>query len=759
MTEQRKLAAIMFTDIIGYTRLMSQDEHKALQILQKNRDIQKPLVKKHSGEFLKEMGDGTLLCFQSTLDAVRCALEIQHSIMDDPDLNLRIGIHLGDIVFKEGDVFGDGVNVASRIERLAEGGGICISEQVYETIRNKPGMNANFLGEKMLKNVRHPVKVYAMQEDGLVSPKKPISKSPGFARLKKRKYAVLIGSVIISVLLTLLTIFIINQKDSLNLNENLIAVAAFENQTGDESLDPVGRMTSDWITQGIASTGLISMVPSFKLKAIDEIHQNMDGIRSLAEETTAQTIITGVFYREGDQLQFHAHIVNALNGEILNVIGPVSGEVDDPLLTIERLRQKIMGALAANFDENFNNYSDRTLNPPSYEAYSEFLLGVDLFFNYQYEKASIHFYKAAELDTTYYTPYLWACGSHWNNATYTLAEDVPESIKEYRKFDSLTHFLEIYRNKLTQGEQYHLDWVIGFREGDTEGIYKAALNAAPYYLIFEYEKALDALNANYPQIAIEVLSRLEPELHFPGWYFGVLADAYHMVGDHRNELKTAQNGRKNYPESWGLFYDELKAFAALGKFEEINQRLNESLNFPKSDYWTTGELMTYTARDLRAHGYAEEAKEVIIRSIDWYNFNSADKYGEELAVAYYVAEQWDRSQELFELLANGAPERIEYWGYLGAIAARKGEKEESARINKLIADLDRPYLFGKDLYWRARIAALSGDKDMAVLLLRDAILRGLYNSYYDFHDILICEEMDFESLRSYPPFQELIKPK
>ncbi len=137
MTDQRKLAAVMFTDIIGYTALMSKDEQKALALLQKNRDLQKSLAKKHNGEFLKEMGDGTLLCFQSALDAVRCAMEIQQSVEDDPDLNLRIGIHLGDIVFKDGDVFGDGVNVASRIERLAESGGICISEQIHLLIRDR----------------------------------------------------------------------------------------------------------------------------------------------------------------------------------------------------------------------------------------------------------------------------------------------------------------------------------------------------------------------------------------------------------------------------------------------------------------------------------------------------------------------------------------------------------------------------------------------------------------------------------------------
>ena len=170
MTEIRKLAAVMFTDIVGYTALMSKDEQKALALLQKNRDLQKSLAKKHHGEFLKEMGDGTLLCFQSALDAVRCAMEIQHSVQNDPDLNLRIGIHLGDIVFKEGDIFGDGVNVASRIERLAETGCICTSEEVYRSVRNQPGINAVFLDEKKLKNVDHLVKIYTISIGCLSAP-------------------------------------------------------------------------------------------------------------------------------------------------------------------------------------------------------------------------------------------------------------------------------------------------------------------------------------------------------------------------------------------------------------------------------------------------------------------------------------------------------------------------------------------------------------------------------------------------------------
>ena len=175
MTEQpkketRKLAAIMFTDIAGYTALMAKNEKKALEVLQRKRDTIKPLVKKHNGEFLKEIGDGTLSSFHSAVEAVNCAREIQFSLRDDADLNIRIGIHIGDVVFSGKDVFGDGVNIASRIETLAPPGGVCISEQVYNAVRSMSDIETVFIGEKTLKNVSRPIKIYALSGEGLQTP-------------------------------------------------------------------------------------------------------------------------------------------------------------------------------------------------------------------------------------------------------------------------------------------------------------------------------------------------------------------------------------------------------------------------------------------------------------------------------------------------------------------------------------------------------------------------------------------------------------
>ena len=166
----RKLSAIMFTDIVGYVTLMGEDESKALDLLAKNRTLIKSATEQFRGQWLKEMGDGTLSCFASAVDAVNCALGIQQTLLYDPDLTLRIGIHVENVVFKSGDAFGDGVNVASRIEPLAEPGGICVSGRVYSYIMDRPDIESVFLGEKELKHVKRPIKIYALKRVNLQVP-------------------------------------------------------------------------------------------------------------------------------------------------------------------------------------------------------------------------------------------------------------------------------------------------------------------------------------------------------------------------------------------------------------------------------------------------------------------------------------------------------------------------------------------------------------------------------------------------------------
>tara|TARA_B110000116_G_C16705890_1_gene522111 strand:- start:307 stop:1155 length:849 start_codon:yes stop_codon:yes gene_type:complete len=163
----KKLKAIVFTDIVNFTQLSAKDEQYALELIDKQREILKPIVEKRSGEWLKEIGDGLLFSFDSSLEAVRCSIEIQKSLRDIEDLNLRIGIHQGDIFIKDGDVFGDDVNIASRIEGFAPIGGISISDKVYRDISSVKDIETGFIGYKELKGVEQETQIRCITSHNL----------------------------------------------------------------------------------------------------------------------------------------------------------------------------------------------------------------------------------------------------------------------------------------------------------------------------------------------------------------------------------------------------------------------------------------------------------------------------------------------------------------------------------------------------------------------------------------------------------------
>ena len=170
MSIERKLAAIMFTDIAGYTASMSKSESKSLELLEKKRTILKPLLKEYNGTFVKEIGDGTLSYFESAVSAATCAVKLQEQTYNDKDINIRAGIHIGDIVFKDGDVFGDGVNVASRLESIAPKGGVCVSKNVYDELLNQDDFDGVELGLQSLKGVGRLVEVFGLKGEKLNEP-------------------------------------------------------------------------------------------------------------------------------------------------------------------------------------------------------------------------------------------------------------------------------------------------------------------------------------------------------------------------------------------------------------------------------------------------------------------------------------------------------------------------------------------------------------------------------------------------------------
>jgi class 3 adenylate cyclase/pimeloyl-ACP methyl ester carboxylesterase len=171
MTEEattRRLAAILFSDIVGYTAQMGEDEEGAIHAVSRSRELQRDLVERHDGEWLQEIGDGALAIFPSSYEAVSAALEIQAALAGDADLRVRIGVHEGDVVRRGHDIFGDGVNVAARLQAFATPGTICVSQRVWDDVRNKKGIEGTDLGEHTLKNVNRPVRIYALGAEAAV---------------------------------------------------------------------------------------------------------------------------------------------------------------------------------------------------------------------------------------------------------------------------------------------------------------------------------------------------------------------------------------------------------------------------------------------------------------------------------------------------------------------------------------------------------------------------------------------------------------
>ena len=165
---KRKLAAIMFTDMVGYTALMQEDEDKARELIQRHRELMKPIIEKYNGEILQYVGDGTFCSFESAIESANCAVEIQKGFKSDKEISLRIGIHVGDVVIDGDEVYGDGVNVASRLEPLSAPGGVNISGRVYDDLKNHKDISIESLGEIKLKNVKDLMSVYALLGRDLV---------------------------------------------------------------------------------------------------------------------------------------------------------------------------------------------------------------------------------------------------------------------------------------------------------------------------------------------------------------------------------------------------------------------------------------------------------------------------------------------------------------------------------------------------------------------------------------------------------------
>src|SRR5215510_10991414 len=202
MSETRKLAAILVADVVGYSRLAGADEDRVLARLRSLRsDLVDPTIAVHHGRIVKRTGDGSIIEFRSVVDAVRCAIEVQTGMVErnagvppERRIEFRVGIHVGDVVEEsDGDLMGDGVNIAARLEGVAEPGAICLSEDAYRQVRSRLQLAISDLGETRLKNVAEPMHIYSLQVGGATAAKATASTgtAPGLSLPDKPSIAVL----------------------------------------------------------------------------------------------------------------------------------------------------------------------------------------------------------------------------------------------------------------------------------------------------------------------------------------------------------------------------------------------------------------------------------------------------------------------------------------------------------------------------------------------------------------------------------------
>jgi len=410
MSQSRQLAAIMFTDIVGYTALMERDEKKAFRLLDDNREIQQPLIEKFGGKWLKEMGDGILASFTTVSDAVYCAGAIQKACENNPALFVRIGIHEGEVVFKDEDVFGSGVNIASRLESISPVGGILVSHSVYRNIKNKEGISAKFLREESLKNVDEPIKIYQLNVEKDESPKQhpiPIKHSPRLAGGK----VMLVGAAIIILLLFVYLGYRYGLKEpqsspitavEADFNKS-IAVLPFVNMSN----DPEQQYFSDGIMEAILND--LSKISELKVISRTSVMQYRDTKKTMpqiAEELGVAYLLEGGVQSSGGKVRINAQLINATQDAHV-----WSDNYDRELIDIFELQSDIAQKIAFELNTvlspvELNKLQLHGTNDP--QAYNLYLMG--RYFWYQRTEDAIrksidYFEQSLAIDPEYALAY------------------------------------------------------------------------------------------------------------------------------------------------------------------------------------------------------------------------------------------------------------------------------------------------------------------------------------------------------------------
>jgi adenylate cyclase len=371
----RQLAAILFADMAGYTALMQENEHLARLKRKRVKDVLENTIEQFNGKILQYYGDGSLSIFNSAIDSVQFAINMQQQLQQEPKVELRIGIHTGDVALEDGLIYGDGVNLASRIESIAVPGGIFISEKVFDETKNQESIKTHELGYFELKNVRLPVRIFAIANDGIAVPDRE------------------------------------DIKGKTKETGNRLAVLPFVNM----SADPENEYFSDGITEELLNAltkveGLqvTSRTSAFAFKG------KHDDIRDIAIQLNVDRVIEGSVRKSGNRVRITAQLINAADGYHI-----WSENYDRDLTDIFEVQDEISGIIANRLRENLTTkqQSSHLVKAPvrDINAYTLYLKGLH-FWNKitpaDTRKAIECFEQAIVLEPEYAQPYAMTAAAY-----------------------------------------------------------------------------------------------------------------------------------------------------------------------------------------------------------------------------------------------------------------------------------------------------------------------------------------------------------
>ena len=634
MSQSRQLADIMFTDILGYTALMQENEQKAVALIKHYNTALNETVSLHEGKVLNYYGDGSLCTFPSATEAINCAMDLQKKLQSDPVVPLRIGLHIGEVFFEDGKALGDGVNVASRIQSLGQANTILFSKEIYDKVKNHPEFKAVSLGQFDFKNVDEPLEVFALANEGLIVPKREQMSGKLKKELSKKKNIIRRNLTIAASVLILLIagVFLylkyFNQQN--NTVEKSIAVLPFVDMSAAKDQEYFSDGLSEELLNllsKISELKVIGRTSSFSFKGKNE------DLRSIAQKLGVAHILEGSVRKDRNKIRVTAQLIKATDGSHL-----WSETYDRDLEDIFKLQDEIAGEVVKQLKlKLLNTASNAASASINTEVYNLILQGN--YFSEKRDKESLakaldYYLKALAIDSL--NPRSWAAvGKCYILQTSWSWIDRNEGIQKAsiaaNKSIDLDETLAEGHRVLGEVKMYDFDW------NGAEAEYQKVLNLEPgnadvlriigflYRCTGRIEEgiqfnkksiALDPLKGityfNYGQIlyyanrfeeAIEAYKKvLELNPNFPRAHI-FLGKVYLLQGKPEMALTEMLQEADGPWKNFGL----ILAYHALGRKTETDKLFSDFISrFQKKEMYQIAEIYAYRGEKDKAFDYLEK---------------------------------------------------------------------------------------------------------------------------------------------------------